>query len=292
MTEPSETITALLPSLSTLKESGADRFDPVRFHYIDTMARRAATQQASVAHILENKALDALNGYQADFAQAQGEAETTVASVCSQFPHASETCHKLFNEGDFKAIGRLADRLQRERNTVGPGALTRLINQDSTRVINDSTGVNDSLMGTSFDDLLRRQEKDIVNSFNQAVNATPPLPEQTSIPSENLPRSGMRELKSARRFRESRARHGTDRLVTQAITACPQDSGPLNPQRLVISSIAAMRELSPQYLSRLVTHMNALLWLEQASEKIAPAPAPTHKTNKTNKAKTRSKGKG
>ena len=280
MTELCETITALKPGLSALKESGADRFDPVCFRYIDTMARRAAIEQAPVSRILENKALAALNNYLADYSQARSEAQTSMASVCSQFPDATEACRKFFDEGDFKAIGRLAAKLQREQHQVTLGPLIRLIDQDSAPV-------NEKLMGASLDDLLRRQEKDIVDSFSRAVNTiTGPMPDQTSIPAEKLQHSGVGELKSAKRFREARARRGADSLVTRAITACPQNSGPLNPQRLIIRSIVAMREISPQYLSRFVTHLNTLLWLEQTSGNIEP---PT--TDKT-KAKTKAKMKG
>ncbi len=63
----------------------------------------------------------------------------------------------------------------------------------------------------------------------------------------------------------------SDKLVTRVISEGPESPGPLNPQGLVIKSLATMRELSPDYLNRYVSYIDTLLWLEQASAKPKPA---------------------
>jgi len=56
------------------------------------------------------------------------------------------------------------------------------------------------------------------------------------------------------------------KLETRAVEEILEDSGPLNSQRLAVRSLAAMRDLSPHYLSRFVTYMETLFWLEQADK--------------------------
>ena len=72
------------------------------------------------------------------------------------------------------------------------------------------------------------------------------------------------ELRSAQRFRETWERIGAEVQVQQARERAPQNAGPLNPQRLMLETLARMGELSPHYLRRFLAHTETLLWLEQA----------------------------
>lgn len=72
------------------------------------------------------------------------------------------------------------------------------------------------------------------------------------------------ELRSAQRFRETWERLGAERQVQQAQARAPQNAGPLNPQRLMLETLARMGELSPHYLRRFIAHTETLMWLEQA----------------------------
>ena len=81
------------------------------------------------------------------------------------------------------------------------------------------------------------------------------------------------ELRNARRFRETWERLGAEVQVQQARRRAPQNAGPLNPQRLMIETLARMGELSPHYLRRFLAHTETLMWLEQAHARIKPAPA-------------------
>ena len=55
-------------------------------------------------------------------------------------------------------------------------------------------------------------------------------------------------------------------MVSQALAEVPEAAGPLNPQRLATRSLAAMHDLSPHYLSRFVSYIDTLFWLEQAEK--------------------------
>lgn len=113
----------------------------------------------------------------------------------------------------------------------------------------------DNTEATALDDLLRAQESAAVDAIRQEVS-----PENHSAGHRN------EELRSARRFRAAQVKRNADKLVTQAVEEIPEESGPLNSQRLAARSLASMRDLSPHYLSRFVTYMDTLFWLEQADK--------------------------
>ena len=95
-------------------------------------------------------------------------------------------------------------------------------------------------------------------------------PRQTSAPVHSPRRT---ELKSTQRFRETWARVAADRQVEQALARAPDNAGPLNSHLLVLRSLGVMRELSPDYLRRFLAHVEALQWLDQATQKPTAADA-------------------
>ena len=79
------------------------------------------------------------------------------------------------------------------------------------------------------------------------------------------------ELKAIRQFRRTWSALAVDKQLAQAIEQAPDNAGPLNSQRLVLRSLALMREISPDYLRRFMSYADALLWLDQAAIKDKPA---------------------
>lgn len=80
------------------------------------------------------------------------------------------------------------------------------------------------------------------------------------------------ELRSAQRFRATWERIGAEVQVQHALDRAPQNAGPLNPQRLMLETLARMGELSPHYLRRFLAQTETLLWLERAQGQLkAPA---------------------
>jgi hypothetical protein len=78
------------------------------------------------------------------------------------------------------------------------------------------------------------------------------------------------ELRATRYFRDVLQQRHADALVSRALLEAPEDSGPLNPQKLAIRSLAAMRDISPRYLARFVAYVDTLFWLEKAGENHKP----------------------
>lgn len=75
------------------------------------------------------------------------------------------------------------------------------------------------------------------------------------------------ELKALAPIREAQARQQLAARIQHAITATPGDAGPLNAHRQVARALAALQDISPEYLEHLVTYLDDLMVLE----KIPPA---------------------
>lgn len=79
------------------------------------------------------------------------------------------------------------------------------------------------------------------------------------------------EMKALRYFRSTWSRLSADRRMTQSLATVPENAGPLNSHHLVHRTLELMRDLSPEYLNRFMSHVDALLWLDKASAGHAPA---------------------
>lgn len=90
------------------------------------------------------------------------------------------------------------------------------------------------------------------------------------------------ELASLRRFRASWSRIAAEDQVAQAMSRTPDNAGPLNSHALVLRSLALMRELSPDYLRRFMTQLDALWWLEDLGQR----PVAAKPTKPVRRAKT------
>lgn len=73
------------------------------------------------------------------------------------------------------------------------------------------------------------------------------------------------ELRALRAFKSTWVRLRDDQRLAQALACVPPNAGPLNSQLLVLRSLQRMRELSPGYFHRFVSHLETLQWLEQGS---------------------------
>jgi hypothetical protein len=92
-----------------------------------------------------------------------------------------------------------------------------------------------------------------------AARAEPQLPGETHDADE---------LASLKGFRRTWARGRTLEQLEQALVRKPANAGPLNSHALVLQTLSLMRDLSPDYLRRFVAGVEALQWLERASEQL------------------------
>lgn len=246
---PTTTARAVLrDSVAALEASGADRFRPVRFRYIKAMAERSLARNEHVAELVAKKALAALAKYQAEVSRERAAAAMLLQQVAGQQPDMAEQAQALLQAGDFAALRRLATRRQQPPPTTA--ALTALIRRL------DGVGAPppaDQAAACAVSDSLRDRQA-----------TAPGCPAFAAAGGLEAPGHAAGELRAARYFRDALQQRHADQLVSRVVREAPEDCGPLNPQKLATRSLQAMRELSPAYLSRFVSYVDTLFWLETA----------------------------
>ena len=238
----------LRSALAELAALGADRFDPARFRYIESMTRRSAQHSSAVARIVVNKAGVALDAYRCALEAERAQARVLVEQIASVNPAAAQRAQELFEAFEFKALKRLA--AERQQDPAG-GALEILLQ----RLNGSDRPATDNPAGAAIGDLLRSQEAEAIRSVSTPATDEAALPAKSPC-----------ELRAARLFREARQQQHAHRLVAREAQEAPEDCGPLNPQKLAIRSLLAMRDLSPAYLGRFVAYVDTLFWLEKNGE--------------------------
>jgi hypothetical protein len=178
---PDETIEAW-------RRQGDHRLDPVRFHFIEALARRSAGHAGLARQALDQKLTRLLAAYGADLEQAAS-----------------------------------ADRLPAAAGTAQRGPLPELVDR-------------------------------------MAVHKPPRA--DGSDPGHAGPALGY--------FRNTWSRLSADRRLTQSRAKLPRNAGPLHSHHLVHRSLLFMREVSPGYLHRFMSHVDALLGLDQMEAAGAP----------------------
>ncbi|MEQ9464373.1 MAG: DUF2894 domain-containing protein [Haliea sp.] len=79
------------------------------------------------------------------------------------------------------------------------------------------------------------------------------------------PAQGGGDLLAAIRFLDLQAGQAADRELVALRAALPEDPGPLNPQALVIRSLATLQKISPAYVERFLHYSRSLCWLDSAA---------------------------
>jgi hypothetical protein len=87
--------------LDAWREQRADRLDPVRFHFIDALEKRASRQQGEVRRLLDDRLSSLVQAYARDLAQATARTE--------QPGDAAMPCTR-----ERGALGELVERLTRD----------------------------------------------------------------------------------------------------------------------------------------------------------------------------------
>jgi hypothetical protein len=183
-------------TLDTWRERGDHRLDPVRFRFIEALARRAATHQGEARRILDDKLVQLLAAYGEDVEKLRG---TPILPTTAKQPDRPE-----------------------------PGPLAGLLDHIAGHAVGqgEEPAAGDAAPG---------------------------------------PWGAPRELKTLGYFRSTWSRLSANRRLTQSLAAVPENAGPLNSHQLVHRALTLMRELSPEYLHRFMSHVDALLWLDRAN---------------------------
>ncbi|MES2536021.1 MAG: DUF2894 domain-containing protein [Pseudomonadota bacterium] len=115
--------------IASLRTAGADRFDPVRLHYIEVLARRAEAHDGNVKRMLDARLAQALAAFAERFEKAQSDARETIARIVQHFPHAAEELQRFFAASDFKGLKRFIATLETSGQHTSLSALVRQLEQ-------------------------------------------------------------------------------------------------------------------------------------------------------------------
>lgn len=107
-------------------------------------------------------------------------------------------------------------------------------------------------------------------------------PAHTPKSASRLPMAPPASLKSVSAFKLTWTRLRADQRLREALAQVPAMAGPLNSSHLVNRALQTMRDVSPEYLEAFMSHIDTLLWLEQASGAgdITPARATPTETRR------------
>lgn len=228
--------------LAALRACGAAHADPVRFRFLEALARRVQAQQGAARRFLETRLAQAIDDCAGRFAQAQGDARAALAAAAARHPDAAADLQQLFDAGDFAALRRRSVALARQQAPTALAALSAL-----------AAGV--------------AQHADPADPADPAG----PAPANAHGPQHGPHPAATDELKSLRYFRDTWAQLSVEQQLTEALAQAPENAGPLNSHRLVLRALEHMRDVSPDYLKRFMAYIDALLWLEQTDGAALPA---------------------
>lgn len=226
--------------LDSLRDQGAERFDAAGWHYLHTLAQRAAAHEGTVRRLLDAKLEGAVAAFAQRFAEARTGAAELLAAATDQYPQSAGELQQLFAESDFGGLRRLHSTLEAQAQcAVLAGLVAQL---DPVRA-----------------------------APSPAVVSAPAL-----------------ELKTVRESRATWARLSVDRQLSQAMKLAPQNAGPINSHMLILRSLAMMQDISPEYLSLMVSYADTLLALDPGVQEIPakkkkPASPKTAKAGKASK---------
>lgn len=210
--------------LAGVMDAGGERFDAAGWHYLDTLARRAAAHEGSVRRMLEVKLERAVASFSERLAQARAAACELLDATCKKHPQAAAELQRLFADGDFKGLRRLQATLDAREQCAVLG------------------------------ELVSRFEPVLAGSPEQA-------PANRAAARASEPIAPALELKTVRESRATWARMSVDKQLALAMKQAPVNAGPINSHMLVLRSLAMMQEVSPDYLNRMVSYVDTLLAL-------------------------------
>ncbi len=170
-----------LHMVDALRVEGADRFDPVRFHYIEVLAQRASTHHGSVRRILDEKLATAVAGLRQRFEQSQSTAPDAVAA--SEAVEHRETLGDLVRHmaqhSPDKVVGRLDAHIPPRaelksvkyfRNTWSKLSAEKQVTQALGQAPKNAGPINSHVVALRALALMRDTSPDYLNRFMSYVD--------------------------------------------------------------------------------------------------------------------------
>jgi len=241
--------------LDAWRELGADRNDPVRFHLLDALDRRAAAYAGPARERLDQRLAELLLAYEAGLDQ-------TAAQDSNQGVLADPVNANL--DGAVDAA---------DPDLLGPDAPGRPDSAEPA-LLSVASGAS---AASPLAQLIRYMAHPAAEG-DEAVRDGLGL------------RAAYPEMPLLDDFRAIWAGVSADRQVRQSQEQVHKNAGPLNSNQLVHRALSLMREMSPGYLQQFLSYTDALMWMEQMTAAAAPAAKETPRAGAAKKS-TRGKAR-
>jgi hypothetical protein len=265
-------------TLREWRERGADRVDPVRFGFIEGLVRRAAMQSGAARQLLDGR----IAGLMASYAEAVARVPVAAVVPVQALTSASALAQSL--------AGTAATTLAPARPPASTSASahapepapspapartpthtathTRAVAPATARVPAASGQARTPARPTASPPALPTAPRGPLGALADLINQRAPTAAGTTVASDSsstAPAFPAGELKALDEVRNTWARLDAEQRLEQALAQVPANAGPLNSYQLVLRTLILMRDVSPEYLQRFMTHVDALLWLERTA---------------------------
>jgi hypothetical protein len=250
-------------ALAAWRHDGAHRLDPVRFSFLEALARRAAGLTGAARQLLDDKLAQGVAAYgeRLKAAGAGAGAGETKAVTAHDAPVSAPRAALPSQARASRAPAR-----SKELRTPHASATER---PSSPRGL-----LADIVELLGHDDALASGPITSVTTSSASSSPTPASLLTTAPP----------DLKTLSYFRDTWTRLSADQRLTQALEQVPENAGPLNSQHLVHRALATMRDTSPAYLQQFVSYVDALLWMDQVHSQAFVVPGREAKPEARKKA--------
>ena len=254
VTEAQAQALAANTAIAALRARGAAHIDPLRFGLIEALARRASGHGGALAQRLQRRLGELLRACGAQLDQADADADALAAQLLQRHPQASaqiQRCrldaaaYPVSEPSALSSLRRLAQQLVAQAARAPLAELLARLHPPAPGSP-AAAGPDQALViaGTFAD-----------SSAHAPTAAVPPGPPA--------------ELKALSQFRQGWVRLYVAQQLHRSKRQAPENAGPLHSQGLVLRALQQLQSISPDYLERLVPHLESLIWLERA-----PAAAP------------------
>ncbi|MCI2243051.1 DUF2894 domain-containing protein [Xanthomonas sp. PPL568] len=215
--------------LAAWRTQHAERLDPLRFRFLEALARRTEAQRGKARELLEQKLSALLDAYAAALAATPQNTGDTAADAAVRSAQPSP-------------LGAL---LAQHRSTAAASTSSVVTKSDAEPDLGADTAT-----GTTTEPLTAAASPADAASSSAAAPARLVAPQ---LPAVEDARRLWTELRSRSQLRQS-------------LQPAPADAGPLNSGVLVHRALTLMRTLSPGYLQHFLSYVDALSWLQQLQE--------------------------
>ena len=162
-------------TLAALRAQGADRLDPVRFHYLEALARRTLQRQGDVRKILDAKLGEALAAYRKRYEQMQHDTKDIAAPLENQRASLAELTRSI-DSGAGGTGGTIAARAELKalryfRNTWSKLSVDRQVAQAIEQAPENAGPLNSHMLIVRSLATMREISPDYLNRFMSYVDS-------------------------------------------------------------------------------------------------------------------------